>query len=535
MIVRPAHTPWGLQIPAPEEMRRAEDRTIKLGTSALDLMERAGRAIGKEIGLRITPGSTPIVLCGHGNNGGDGLVVARTLLNEGFSPVTVIISSKSYSPLVVVNARAFVNAGGSLFLFGSGSSGELTGLTRMISNEELARHLSHASVVVDALLGIGQKGDPRGLVRSLVELVGIHSIHDKVVAIDVPTGIDSDEGKAFSPHVSATTTYAVECIKRGMLQYPARALCGKIFAIPIGISCDHIAKFELLSPRGAILAARSPESHKGNFGRVLVVGGCNQYPGAPVLAALGALRAGAGIVTLSAPSTSLVPLEVTILPSSRSKDGALQLGSLVDHRKALPTYNSVIIGPGLGQSNGTREFLIGFLKAIAKLQLPAVIDADALNLIAPLLNRAKIALEANWVVTPHPGEASRLLGCSTTDVQTARYHAAQALAERTTGVVLLKGAGTIVCNQERGFVLSQGTPYLATPGSGDVLSGVIGALLAQGFDPLTAASIGASLHASAGEKASQRTGGTIVATDIASAISEAVGDAYSRGKLEGHE
>lgn len=505
-----------------------DEQTISSGVSSLELMERAGGvvvdAIREILAAHQTGVPKVVVLCGPGNNGGDGLVVARRLVDDGLSVLAVVAESARYSTECRAQLAAFPFA---VTLEGSGEISQSACGGRILSREEFLSRLEEATLVVDALLGTGQREAPRGSIAELVTLVvNVKRVRPNliVLSVDIPTGVDADTGALYSPHMIADHTVSIELIKRGMVQFPGRQACGAIRVVPIGIDGREGVEFSVIEGRRApILTKRTPDAHKGTQGRVLVIAGSAAMPGASALAVLGALRSGSGLVSRVTKPT-WTGVEVTpecmnvVLPSSEAYYIEDDCGKLMD---AITAADSVVIGPGLGRAPETAQFLRSALNSLQLLKKRCVIDADALGIIAA--NGIHLT-GIEGVITPHPGEAAVLLGISNEDVQMDRFSAVKKLHERCGVVSLLKGAGTLVWDGERGGIIARGTPYLATAGSGDVLSGIIATCLNRFDSVFDSAVCGAYIHALAGEGASQSTRGPIIASDIAVASASVVGE-----------
>jgi NAD(P)H-hydrate epimerase len=302
----------------------------------------------------------------------------------------------------------------------------------------------------------------------------------------------ADTGEIFEPHFKAHQTLCVELVKRGLLQFPSRAVCGEVHALPIGIDTKGNCDFELLTPQSfPPIPRRSFDAHKGSFGKVLVIGGSHSMPGAAILAAHASLRSGAGIVRLLSPGVvhpNLWP-EIMIVPCADKT--VLTLKSLAQTKRALQQSSVVVLGPGLGNEKQTIQYSGAVLKECAKLSIPVVLDADAL----PALSLLKDSELPELICTPHPGELARLLGHTTEEIQRDRYKACFAAQMACAKAVwVLKGAGTIVFSKSHGYVSPYASPFLATAGSGDVLAGIIAALRAQHIPSTQAAGLGVLLH-----------------------------------------
>ncbi len=511
--VRVAHDaahPWLL--PSTAEMVALDRAEIAKGTSGAELMERAGRAIALKI-IELYPDKKKIsVLCGAGNNGGDGLVIARELRRAGIDTLAIVVGSSRYS----VECEARLKADGEALVLVDAQD-ELAPVAlnhKRVSLDDLNSVIARSELIVDALLGTGQREAPKGIVGKVVGVLASNA-NVTVVAVDIPTGVNGDTGAVYSPHVTADLTVAVQYVKRGMLLFPARVACGEIAVVAIGIDGGAPVEFSLVDGSNLpLIEPRLGDTHKGLLGRVLVIGGSLGMPGAPYLAALGALRAGAGIVSRVAPVSwsTVVPLPETILELIAGSGDAYGASDVAAVGDILERYDVVVLGPGLSAESSTGDFVAGVIEKAKSSGAKLIIDADALNLIAA---RAIQLTGLNAVVTPHPGEAGRLLGVSAAEVQSDRFAAARELEGILGVVVLLKGAGTVVYQAARGALIVEGSPFLAAPGSGDVLSGVIAGICSRTGSMFDAAVLGAFAHAKAGVAASTARGGTILASEIA--------------------
>ncbi len=522
---------WAL--PSSEEMRRLDAETISSGEfSSIDLMERAGRAVADEVSAMLVDDSGGIVvLCGPGNNGGDGLVAARLLHAAGKRVVAIVAWAERYSEDFVTQVKLcpVVKA---VAPFSPALQGIGVPFVE-INKGDIGALIGEASVVVDALLGTGQREAPAAGIRELVEKLYEAQVSRgaslPVLAVDLPTGINCDTGAVFECKVTASKTVALELIKRGCLQFPARAHCGEIVVHPIGISRREGIEFRCAE--GSVLprfAPRLADVHKGLLPQVLIIGGSRSMPGAPVLASMGALYCGAGRVTRafrgSWGAEGSIPEAISCVLEGNEESFVL---NDVEHlRQALVAADVVVVGPGLGTSASVVEFLGGLLELVRSVagagDAPSVVfDADALSVIAKEgLSLAGVAA----ILTPHPGEAARLCGITPERVQADRFACARGLSERYGAVTVLKGAGTIVHDGHQGAVIARGTPYLATPGSGDVLAGIVSSCIPRVKSLFDAAVCGAYLHARAGEEASRSSGGVILASDLARSVARIVAE-----------
>lgn len=507
-----------------DEMRAADARAIAGGVAGPTLMENAGVAVARAIEARYGRERRVAVLCGPGNNGGDGFVIARVLKSD-WTRVYVIgdpdglkgDARHHYDRLRKERARLPV--------------------TTVRTLDELAAaatELGRASVVVDALLGTGSHGAPREITAAAIAAIRRERARGaRVVSVDLPSGVPVD-GEAFDwPTVEADLTVTFAAKKPCHVFPPAAALAGTVVVASIGIPDSALEfdgrgapLFELeATDARAVFPPRSLDSHKGDFGHVLIVAGSVGKAGAAVLAARGAFRAGAGLVTVASVGdvcrlVTLAQPEVMTLSlgeaaecgdAPRAAERVLELAAGVD---------ALVIGPGLGRDEKTQEFA---LDVIARCGVPAIIDADGLyGLRAQTMSRVA-KRDRPTVLTPHPGEMARLIGVSTPAVQADRRAAVLRAANETRAVVVLKGRHSLVGTPRPEIRLNPtGSPSLATAGSGDVLAGVIGALLARGVGADLAASAGVYLHGVAGERAGRRKPWGVVAGDVAEALPRAI-------------
>ncbi len=515
-------------LPSTAEMAALDKATIDSGVPALELMERAGAAITSRL-LGLYPDARRfVVLCGPGNNGGDGLVIARLLREREASICTIVVASDRYSNECAEQLRR----SSELSVFGVASaSATIHGVNhRVLGEEEVRARCLEADVIVDALLGSGQRSAPRGSIGVLVSI--LNSVRNRcnaqVASVDIPTGVDGDTGGVYDPHVVADVTFCVEFIKRGLVQFPARGVCGVLEALPIGIVASSTPEYAAVEgERLPALAARRPDAHKGDFGRILVVGGSAAMPGAALLAALGALRTGAGIVSrvVKRGWDRAASLPECMFEVLEGEDDCFTHGDVDAVLQRVSAFDVLVLGPGLGRDSETGEFLRLLVEQLRPLGKVVVFDADAINIIG----EKRIDIRGiRAIITPHPGEAARLLGVSTEVVQADRFGAARDMWARYGAVVVLKGAGTIVYADAHGRVITRGSPYLATPGSGDVLAGIIAALCVRTGSLFDAATLGAWVHASAGMEAARQMRGSIIASDVARVVPAMVSELESR-------
>jgi hydroxyethylthiazole kinase-like uncharacterized protein yjeF len=507
-----------MKIVTAQQLKNIDRRAIKgFGIPGMVLMENAAAAVMTAMekffdgldGVRVG------ILCGKGNNGGDGLALARRLRIKGVPVRVALLASfdaikgdaqKNLSILRKMDVEIVQNA----------------------SPRSLADVVAWSEVIVDALLGIGLSSPLKGAFARAVDLVNTSG--NPVVAIDIPTGIDADTGMVMGSAIRADLTVTMAFLKFGLVLYPGAEYAGAVRVADIGIPSE-VADEERISAslldkdavRG-LVTSRPPDAHKGDFGHLMVVAGSPGKAGAAILAAKGALRTGAGLVSVATP-INLVPIiqaqvaEAMCIPSAESVDGTLGIGSEEELLRAIGTKSACIIGPGLSTHYETVQAVRNL---IPRLTVPAVVDADGLNALVGftgLLTRVKTPI----VLTPHPGEMGRLLGISSDDVQKDRIASASTFARKHNVTVVLKGAATVVATPHGWvFINSTGNPGMATGGTGDVLTGMIGSLLAQGYSVSQAACLGVYLHGLAGDRAAQDKGEpAMIAGDLIEKIPQA--------------
>ncbi len=498
-------------------MQALDRYTIEvLGVSGEILMESAGRAVVERVLASLEcqeAARTPSVsvFCGIGNNGGDGFVVARHLHQLGVAVRILLIGSASR-----VRNEAAENLA--------------RALTLGVDIAELPQTIPERSVIVDAMLGTGLSRSVEGPTAEAIQR--IHAAREAgawVIAIDLPTGLDADTGALHGSGVTADETVTLGLPKPGLALEPGRSRAGRIFVARIGVADDAPGieiPMSAWTRRGAAeqLPKRPRDGHKGSFGHVLIVAGSEGKTGAAQLAAIGAQRAGAGLVTLACPATLHDIFETKLtecmtVPVPDTVNRALA-ASAENRILGLAAERDVIaIGPGVGRDSETAALMRGLSKQVEK---PLVIDADGLNAFAedPGLITMLRGRSSATVLTPHPGEAARLLETSAAQVNSDRPAAALELAERAGSVVLLKGAGSLVADPAgRLTVNTTGGPLLAAGGTGDVLTGMLAAYLAQGVEAGHAATLAAFVHGAAADRLELELGSSgLLASELADAV-----------------
>jgi NAD(P)H-hydrate epimerase len=487
------------------EMKAVDAAAASHGLPSAVLMENAGRALAEAALRSAGPHGHFVVVCGTGHNGGDGLVAARWIRAAGRRAVVDLVGGASALEGEPARTWRALTAMGAIELEGPGTEA------------------GSGDVVVDALLGTGLSRPPEGVHAAAIERIArARERGATVVAADVPSGMRSDTGQPFEACVTADLTVTFGAWKLGLAMEPGASRCGLVELAEIGIppaaysvlSGPPVFLLEESAVR-ALLPPRRPDSHKGTYGHVLVVAGSPGKTGAAALAALGALRGGAGLVTVAARADCLrdilahAPEVMGLALPGHGALGTTDLDALLD---AATGKAALVVGPGLELGEDSRAVLLALL---SQLECPVVLDADGLNAlqghVEPLLR-----VRAGLVLTPHPGEMARLLGRSTADVQADRLGAARTLARQTGAVVVLKGARSVVSRPDGRVDLNpSGNPGMATGGTGDVLAGLIGALLAQGVPLGDAALIGTHVHGLAGDLAARANGQLgLIASDL---------------------
>lgn len=473
-------------------VRELDRRAIEqAGIAGETLMIRAGEAAFRRLQEHWPDCQQPAIVCGGGNNGGDGYVVALLALRAGLQPQ----------------------------VFATLAPGDLGGDARTMADRALADGVpvtvlsqtrpdfNGHDLIVDGLLGTGLSGPVRAGQAVLIDTINQSGL--PVLALDIPSGLSADTGAVLGTAVRADITVTFVGMKRGLLTGAGPALCGELYfedlAIPAEIQQSLPADCQrvLLQDLPAVLPRRRRDAHKGDHGHVLIVGGDHGYAGAVMLAAEAAARSGAGLT-----SVATRPAHVSALISRRPEIMVRGIDQADELAPLLARASVVVCGPGLGQS----EWGLALLRTVLASNLPLVLDADALNLISS----HQLQWGSTAVLTPHPGEAARLLDGSTAEVQEDRFAAVRVLAGRYQATVLLKGPGTLIAGPDTALALVHaGNPGMASGGMGDVLSGIIGALLAQGLTPFDAARFGALVHALAADRAVLHQGERgLLATDL---------------------
>ena len=506
-----------------ETMQALDRYTIDtVGIPGVVLMEVAGRSCAHHTAELMTDKDldTALILCGPGNNGGDGFVVARHLCDWGFDAVVALFCKRrAVKGDALINLKALEHFPVPVIEVQDDIP------------EDILFEAAAGGLIVDALFGTGLQRPVQGRYARAIEAV--NGLRCPVVAVDIPSGICSDTGRILGTALDADLTVTFGAAKVGHFTYPGRAHCGSVEVESIGIpdeAIDEAPGAVLLNPGFAAAAFpyREPNSFKNHYGHLLVVGGLTGKGGAALLTAMGAVRAGSGLVTVATDSEAQAHIEGRF--PELMVEGPFTIGDAgitVDEDafgRLLEGKTAVAVGPGLSTLAGAEHIL----KLALAANLPTVIDADALNLLSS-------DLEGDWgigdrcVLTPHPGEAGRLLVRSTAAVQQNRVQAVTELSDQWGAVVVLKGAGTLVAAPDNLLgVNTTGGPALATAGSGDVLTGMTGALLARGLPPWASACASVYLHGMAGDSATERLNvHSVSASDVLDSLPEAIASVVS--------
>lgn len=506
-----------MKLVSAEEMRQIDKDAASYGLTTEILMERAGLEVAKEIKrfLGSVLGKRLLFLIGPGNNGGDGLVAARYLNNWG-------AHTHLYLPQPRKD-RNFILCQENRMPFTLASEDEGFTILRSL--------ISRADGVVDALFGTGKRRPLEGVYKEITSRVKEAKRERPLIfALDLPSGLDADTGEIDPFAIPADITITLGYPKRGLFSFPGREIAGKIKVADIGypLSLAQGVNTELITSSSvkSLLPPRPKGAHKGSFGRVLVIAGSLNYIGAAFLACEGTARVGAGLVSLATPK-SIHPIlaskltEITHIPLPDEEGGFISKQSLFVLKEWLPRYDVLLIGCGLGQKEGTAEFLYSLLPDLK--EKPLVLDADALNILAKREFWWHIVPD-NAIITPHPAEMGRLSRLSTEEIQKDRIEVTRKHAEEWGKVIVLKGAHTVIASpQGKVFVSPFANPGLASAGTGDVVAGAIAGFLTQGLSPIDAAITGVYIHGLAGEIVKSEIGDAgMLAGDLLLALPKAI-------------
>ena len=507
-----------MKVVSGQVMQLMDQRAIReFAVPGLTLMENAGMACADAISdsFGSGEGKSALIVAGKGNNGGDGFVISRLLAQRGWqAPVLLIASPGEVSGDAAANLSRL-------------EPGVVT-----CAPQGLARHaglFQGAHLIVDALLGTGVKSEVTGVYGEAIDLINAADV--PVLAVDIPSGVDAGTGRVLGRAVKAELTVSFALAKLGNVLYPGAEMCGRLLVAEIGMPGVVVAEadgceFVDLARAKELFRPRPVAAHKGKSGHCLIVAGSTGKSGAAAMAANSAVRAGAGLVTLVVPAGLNAVLEAKTteamtVPAGRSGAGFLRAGDLEGLLKAAEGKNVVALGPGLGGAAST-VYLLHSL--VASLPGPLVLDADGLNAVAAapellLARRGRVT-----VLTPHPGEMARLIGASVAQVEADRIGCARDFAGRFQVHLILKGARSVIAAPDGSVAINgSGNPGMATGGMGDVLTGVVAALVGQGYAPFDACRLGAFAHGYAADLLVERKGSQgMNATDVQEMLPQAL-------------
>lgn len=500
-------------IVAPAHMAQLDRFAMEqLAIPGLILMENAGRGIAQEAMSMVSCAQPVHIYCGAGNNGGDGYVVARHLLNNGYQvQVFVLADREKIRGDSLTNLRILEKWG------------QVVQYIKTVPQTYV-----QPGLIIDALLGTGAAGPLKGLYAEIVEHINLSGVG--VLAVDMPTGMNAETGAVYEPTIKAQVTCTMAMLKTGLLLAPGRDYAGQVKVIdislpPQALQANPVQQWLVEADDiRSRLPVRPSDAYKNQVGTVAVVAGSTGFSGAAVLTAQSCLRSGVGLCYLAFPASlnniMAVKLTETVLwPMPDQQQGFLTPECQDELQQKISGQNAWAVGPGLGQAAQTKELLYRLLRQIA---LPLVLDADGLNLCSQDTDIIR-NYKANMVLTPHAGELARLLKNTTREIVTDRIAMVQRAAQELAQVVILKGSPTLVADSHGTVYFNPtGNAGMATAGSGDVLTGVIAALLAQGLDSLDAALVGVYMHGLAGDMAKKQFGETsMVAGDMLSGLAQA--------------
>jgi len=507
------------------QMQYLDKVTIEeCGVPGIVLMENAGRGAA-ELLVRYFPEvrrNEVAILAGRGNNGGDGFVIARHLKNWGIRTKVYLLSSRdNVHGDARTNLQIWLNMGG-----------EMVELPTRGDFKRAKGYLTDACLIVDAILGTGLNSEVKGYLKDVISFV--NTLPQPVMAVDIPSGIDATRGKILGVAIRATLTATFGLAKIGQAMYPGISCVGKLEVVDIGIPrtiIDNVdIKTHLIDHNeldSSIFSSRPVQTHKGDYGHLLVLSGSPGKTGAAAMVCQGALRIGTGLVTLGIPATLNPILEVKLTealtePLPDSPAGYLSSKSLVRIKELLEVTTALALGPGISTQPHTQELI---LDLIPQIKVPMVIDADGITALA-LRREVLKECKSSIILTPHPGEMARLMGTTIKAIQDDRIGVAKTFADSYGCFVILKGNRTIIASPKGEIYINpSGNPGMASGGTGDVLTGIIGGLLAQGISPLEAAKWGVYLHGFAGDIAAQKMGEIpLIASDIIDHIHSALKD-----------
>lgn len=511
-----------------EQMQSLDAKAInEYGIPGVVLMENAGRSTAEIIRkyFGISGNGKVVIFAGPGNNGGDGFVIARHLYQQGADIVIYLLV-----PEEKIKGDALIN-------FNIVKKLAISVKTVSSAGEVADQDIGEACLLVDALFGTGLKREVKGRFAGMIELINLLDL--PVVAVDMPSGLDSDRGVVLGSCVKADLTATYGLAKPGQFSYPGSDYAGRVKVVDIGIPPEVVKEenlhWELLDRQAVknMLPARAPGGHKGRYGHLLVVAGSRGKTGAAILTVRGALRCGAGLVSLCGGAEldliyESVLLEAMSISVKGLNNGAPAIDDFPVIKETMAGKNAVSVGPGIGQEKQTVELLTAIY---SEAELPLVVDADGLNCLSRSGQPPENASGYPRILTPHPGEMARLSGLTIREIQENRMEVARDYAETNQVYLVLKGAATVIAGPDGRVALnSTGNPGLATGGTGDVLSGIIGGLLAQGLTTWQASCLGVFAHGLAGDMLAERNSQGFLASEVADFLPLAFEEIKGKGK-----
>lgn len=486
-----------MRILSAEQIKAVEAAADKSGISYLRLMENAGAACAKAIRMRFdhTDKRRVVVLCGKGKNGGDGFVAARKLYENGYAVRVILVMGEPKAENAQEMFSRVTELGIPVDMYDAAS-------------ENQRERLMAADIILDSVFGTGFSGALPETIENLFAF--LRKCKGYVISIDLPSGLSADSGEVLSTPVHADLTVSVMALKRSLVTYPAKRYAGEIqvvsIGVPEGLYEPYVKAFAFTDADiAALFPPRRDDAHKGDFGKALVVAGSYEMPGAALLSSSAAVECGAGLVRLAFPECAYAAVtaacpEKVLLPLCANRFGRISAQNEKKLLNALSSSTALLVGCGLGIDYDTKHLVKTLLQ---QAEIPVVLDADGINAVADGIDMLR-EVKAPLILTPHPGEAARLLGVSTAEIQNDRLGACAALCEKTGAVVVLKGAGTVISAGGQQFSVNlTGNSGMATAGSGDVLAGMILGFLCIGMPPLDAAAAAVHIHGLAGDAAAK--------------------------------
>lgn len=498
-----------MEVAYSNEMKEIDFRAVnEYGIPGIVLMENAAWSILKH--LEQLGAKNIVIVCGGGNNGGDGFALARLLFARGISVAIYCFKDASK-----IKGDAKINFE-ILLKMGIKINNDI---------EELKRDIKIADIIVDAIFGTGLTGEIKGLYREVIEIINSSSKY--ILSVDIPSGIDSNSGKMLGTSIFADETVTFGCMKYGHLLSLGREASSKVYVENISIPQACIDKQKIRTETNyrdfpyKLFKDRKRETNKKDYGRVSIIGGSNSMSGALILAAKASLNAGCGLTLCALPESIIDRVGSNVVEATylvcQEKQGIIDIKN-DELNELIEKSDSIAIGPGLGRAEHIKD-IISYL--IYNSKAPLIIDADGLNALCEvkhIIHEAKSKI----ILTPHPGEMSRLTGYKADYINNNRVHVAINFAREHNCILLLKGSSTVITDGDRVYINTTGNPGMATGGSGDVLTGIIASFAAQGYDEYDSAVLGAYIHGIAGDKAYELKGFGLTALDLVNFLGESI-------------